>query len=494
MFRNTLKKLKGTYTLLLVVTLCVTCFVLNIAFAIPAFSKYPVEEDDKIRGILTDNVVSFVMVVLVAILMCVFPKMQIGDASITYFTFQEIVNFVCDNTLRSAHVVKHSISEEKQVKDFSVRSAIPENIANFLNTQRTLLLLDFEASRLGENCIVDSKLDNLSTVTLVIRRGEIVEEHQLRFFTTENDYALLNFPRDFQLSFFPTWGHSMSDAVFSPDYSPNPDTASISELYFLRLENDITAHIRLNKTTGALGLATKAVAYVRDVVGTRAVIVSVLSLFMASGIDKGITKFVQGFSSEFNDNGKRFLPLLVLWMSSAFASLPINTLRFGWAYKQLGNKSEISTTLVSVIFILVTAMFLQLHREEDDKRFPFVSKSIVAIIGLTLLVLLNNIPDLEEAANNLVCPLFISDFANSTLQIITSLWLSAFLTVWLYGYLMWLPLKNIDFELNKALKPSVSYLNKQVSAARDVITNYVKQVSASSRTSKKNTDSYFYHY
>ena len=413
------RTLARSYLLYVFALLCVALVGLNVWGAADTFTAVEARHDAR-RGILTDNVVGVLMVLLTALAMLAFRKVRVERVSLLFFTCQELVNFVCDNSLRAAHLKRYVTSESVAVEPiddvpYRLRDGEVTAVDAYTVALRTIV-------GATSRCVYRPRLRPSDRVTLVLSYGDAPPAVELAARVVGDDAVYLNSsdgdPVEFELGV----------ALDAASRAALDDVAA----------GAATATVRIDKSPRALSVALRSLGYFRSLVGMRAAVVSVLSVYLLSVTDDALLAFVRPYAPLYPKT-ERFLPLLSLWMSSVFASLPINALRFGWAYKQVGAPSEISTSLVSLVFLLLTAVFLKLHAEGDEATFPLRSKTIVSMLGMALVVLLSSVPEGQRD-----CPVFVEDVADSLPSAQKATFnLAAALTLCLYGYLLFVPTRSL---------------------------------------------------
>ena len=132
--------------------------------------------------------------------------------------------------------------------------------------------------------------------------------------------------------------------------------------------------------------AAIALGSMASLTGMKSAIVSIVTIFLLDAVDGAFSKFIDAYRPAFSPKVQRYLPLVGLWAANVLASVPINTLRFGWAYDETG-ESTVNPGVVAMLFLVMLAVYVRLHDDAAEDVFPLRSKVTIGIIGMSILVL-----------------------------------------------------------------------------------------------------------
>lgn len=327
-------------------------------------------ETDKQRGIFTDNMVALIVVALAAVTLKAFPSLAFRQISILVFCCQEMINFVCDNALRTHHLKRSFGAFEFDVQPltYATDSQVKVEIRHTNVPEGRM-----DCSRIS----FMTRIRPSDTIQVLFENGDSAEAF------VDRTYSV--FETSFDLP---------PIALRFRDYTYNGD-------------NPVTK-MHVTPNTSVFASSWNAIQYIMGIIGMRAMIVSLMSVFLLDSTERALDGYVSSYETSVPQSLRRYLPLLTLWFTSVFAALPINLLRFGWAYKPFGVQTEVTTSLVCLIFLLLSSVYLRNHTDEDEMILPRKTKTYTVLIGLCLLCLVSFLPDVKT------CPMYLSDLMNES--------------------------------------------------------------------------------
>jgi len=328
--------------------------------------------NDKARGIYTDNIVGVLTALATALLLRMRPSVELSHVSMAVFAVQEIVNFTCDNALRSTHLKYYFYRELLPIARIDASEAA-------LTSEATPALRVTLGARAIDPCPARDSLLDGETLDAVDASGAVVAQVQVRTIA-----ATIAASRGRRASSVPLarFGTAVDVLVVSPSLVDSIDAAR---------EMRAATHLRLRRQP-TLSASLGALQYFALPIGTRSAIISVLTVFLLDATSGAIDEFVLPVATALPEAAARYLPVLSMWLASVLASVPVNVLRFDWAYRD--TKPDVSDGVVCLAFLLMSAVYMRLHRDggDDEANFPKRSKATLALLGLVIVVFYTALP------------------------------------------------------------------------------------------------------
>ena len=133
------------------------------------------------------------------------------------------------------------------------------------------------------------------------------------------------------------------------------------------------------------------------------------------------------------------------WAANVLGSVPINTLRYNWAYD---NNSSIDSGLICLIFLLLVAVYLRLHTDEDEKIFSKKSKTTIVLLGLAVLTIYSGF------SQNASCPYLLKDVLSELPGVVVIVFIVvAMLLASIYLYII--DTQAVSFYKNRVMKNNI---------------------------------------
>lgn len=385
------------------------------------------EENDQQRGIHTDNMVG-VLTIVVASATLAATSLELKQFSLILFSCQEIVNFVCDNSVRSSSLRKsfhtweqpnlfHTDNPFEGVDFDRATEYIKERAgwgdewaAEEAKEQKKLFSewADKTAKLVKDNTQEPLFFPgiNVSSCSNKYGKGQRVTLHYGKhtddgIVYRESRDAIVTEERSFDNQGW--WdGESWRKAInweltklsnielgsqSSGGYIAHKFLAVKAENEPFPNERPISASLKPDNPFKNAALALGSMA---SFTGMKSAIISIVTIFLLDAVDGAFSGFVDAYRPKFSTKVQRYVPLVGLWASNVLASVPINTLRFGWAYDER-DESTVNPGVVATLFLVMLAVYVRLHDEASEDVFPLRSKVTVGIIGMSILVLFTGI-------------------------------------------------------------------------------------------------------
>ena len=121
-------------------------------------------------------------------------------------------------------------------------------------------------------------------------------------------------------------------------------------------------------------------------------IVSCITIFTADVTFHALVSLIAPAGSRVYPSVRRYLPVLAMWATNVLGCIPINSMRFGWAYAT-SREQTLDDALAALVYLLTGGVFLRLHRSDDVESMRFVDKGVVFVVGLFFLALMSCLPE-----------------------------------------------------------------------------------------------------
>jgi len=320
------------YPLFLVVLLSFLIVLCNTFTAYRLWFKYFLPQTDQLRGITTDSIVNLCFTAGLFVYLLVSGR-RLKEVSMIAFGMQEIVNFLCDNSLRREHL-RYNFQEQEFIVD--THSYPTDDILTIKATPPEAVFCDARR-KIFKNEKINVTFLNLVTNKEVVRTLTVSESAYIRY----------------------------SINVSITDNNDLGDPITFRPISFKLIKRTVWESVAY------------ALTYLVDVKGVRSAIVTVMTLFLLDTVGSSIDDFVSPKTSP-----SVIVSTLTFMATNVLASIPVNALRFKWAYS---NNNTIDDSFIALVFLLLTAVYLRSHRQDQDEAvFRKTSKTTIALLGLTL--------------------------------------------------------------------------------------------------------------
>lgn len=404
--------IRNAFPVYALVFLCTAAVVLQaLQCRLPdleSFYEFSTQADQQ-RGIHTDNIVGLLAVVVIVFILAASERggrpLELKQFSLIVFVVQEIVNFICDNSLRSevlrtryhenglAAVRDDVVDAHYKLWTYEAAAATwalapPEGLAGYdrlfgprekpakpaWKASRTRASSWFQMSPYG----CDKFTNPLSRETLRVRiqfrndnktyYGKATDFDRVTLMPPPVEAFSNEYSDEEKLLEFETWWFLTFDA---DPATPFPDAGVVERV----------SVVSESVWAGALNAAGSLASFT----GMKSTIVTVATIFLLDAVDGIFNQFVAEYAKHFPKGARRYLPVVAFWASNVLASVPINTLRFGWAYANADSKVDVG--VVAMVFMLLLAVYIKLHDKADEVVFPRKKKLLVGILAMAMLVL-----------------------------------------------------------------------------------------------------------
>lgn len=355
---STAWKLVAFFAILSTVTVFLNAWQTNTDSFMGDIPLYNVSYNaDQMRGIYTDNIVCAVYTALLGVTVYV-TGYRVDQLEMVFYCMQEISNYMCDNALASTRLTRARYDDETRVLTEA------EFRANFKSTE-------FD----GRRITADDVMDSLGT------RNPIIP--------LNNEKSCSNFggrKREMYRHVFlrmKSGKDHKGEILFEKTITSNDGNVRLVEVVvdYPIEELPLNAYVETFQPLRVIQTTMLEFGNPRVV---RSMVVSLATVFMLSSFNKTMQPIIDKTRS-------RFAEVLMFWVTSSLASIPVNTLRFGWAYVDHG-VTKVSTGIVALVYLLVYATYLNGHALRDEITFSRRSKLIIGVLGLAAFGVYVNVP------------------------------------------------------------------------------------------------------
>lgn len=388
---------RGVLPLAGLVALVVVLLALNFAIIYLGGTFHTVHSStDRSRGVFTDNVVGLVAVACVLVYLKVFKKAKLEEVSIVVFVMQEIVNLMCDLGMRTTHLTSHFGMEEMRGR---------------------LLRLDDGSDEYELQILVDAD----TTPSPCFPRREMKRGDRIVVSVDGTQFEATyvggdgNF-YDALITTLPEGAASMRITFVKP-----PAFVGEAQCTFALVPKSFGASV------------STLFGYLVSATAMRSAVVSCITIFTADVTMRALSSFVSPFERRVYPSLRRFLPVLTFWITNVLGCIPINSLRFGWAYATERDRT-LDDALAALVYLLTGTIFLRLHSGDETDSMRIVDKGVVFVSGLFILALMSGFPDMRSECHER------SGFTGSATD--AALVIVLLLVVFIYVYLIYAQLEN----------------------------------------------------